>query len=461
LNTVYAQNVWNIGGKILTKAQLIEDYEILYTSLVHYHPAPFQYISENDLIAFWEKEKSAFANSMTELEFSKSVRSLIAKIGCGHTFSKLSNGWSQDVKGKSIFIPFEVRKAGGRVYIKSTVDENFDFQLNDELIAINNIPIGAILEKMSVYQQRDGLTTAFVEEAVIFNFRSYYLLLYGAQEEMLIEYKTRMGEVKQTKVKPTDKKIEIVQKAAFVGGFNTLYENKWSMFAFDSTKNIAYLKIRSFSDRKEYDAYYKKVFEWLSQHANAQLILDIRNNGGGFFKNGNKLLTYLTKSKFEFNMQRSKRKMEKNKYVTMDKWTKWTKVAFSLKPSKHRVKGARTITFTFRPNKLYFKGRVNLITNGITFSQASLVAAHLKEHGAIVYGTETGGAEQSTNCMINYQLTLPNSNMLVIIPYYQVISNSTKGVFGYGVKPNYKVEPGLVFSEDNILLEVVNSLTKE
>ncbi|HMS71071.1 MAG TPA: S41 family peptidase [Saprospiraceae bacterium] len=455
-----AQNSSTLNGKMLTKNQIIEDYDILYSTLVNYHPVPFQYINEEDLKTFYNRQKSQFPESLTELEFNKLSRNLIAKIGCGHTSGKPSDEWFKAVTGQNVLLPFTVQKTDDDVYISGIVDEEFDFQINDKILAINHIPIEEILMQMAENQQRDGLTQSFVDKAIYASFRTYYLFLYGIQKEFHIDYKTKTGEINSTIVQPTNKKIIETKQQELTDNFYKIYEHKWSLFAYDSTNHLAYLKIKSFSDRNEYKDYYEKVFKWLAQQPQAKLIVDIRDNGGGFFKNGNKLLTYFTPNKFDFNMHRPKRKLEKNKYTKMNKSTKWTKVAFSLKPSKQRTKGVKTITFKFKPNKLNYKGDVHLLTNGNTFSQAALVASQLKEYGATIYGMETGGTEQGTNCMLNYQLVLPNSGLKITIPYYQVLSNSTKSEFGYGVKPNYEIKPAHFTLEDNVLNDVVKIISK-
>ncbi|MBK8391517.1 MAG: hypothetical protein IPL23_20455 [Saprospiraceae bacterium] len=457
---VKSQYTSTLNGKILSQNQLLEDYEILYASLINYHPVPFQYIAEVDLKADFIKQKSQYPDKLSELEFYNITRNLIAKIGCGHTSGRPSDAWMKAVTGQKVQLPFTVQKEGESVFVSGIVDEEFEFQLNDEILAINHIPIAEIILKMAEYQQRDGLTQSFVDEAIFASFRTYYLFLFESQEDFLIDYKTKTGEIKSTIVQPTNKKIIENKQQKLADNFNKIIENNWSVFAFDSTNQVAYLKIKSFSDRNEYKDYYANVFKWLSEQPTAKLIVDIRDNGGGFFKNGNKLLTYLTPNKFDFNMHRPKRKLEKNKYTKMNKSTKWTKVAFSLKPSKQRTKGVKTITFKFKPNKLNYKGEVHLLTNGNTFSQAALVASHLKEYGATIYGMETGGTEQGTNCMLNYQLVLPNSGLKITIPYYQVLSNSTKSEFGYGVKPKFELKPTLFTFEDNVLNEVVNMVSK-
>lgn len=451
----FSQNSTVTSDKILTKQQAIEDYSILYSSLINYHPNPFLYIAENDFKAYYSTQKSNIPDSLNELEFHYLSRQLISQIKCGHTSTKPSKEWYALVSGKNVQLPFDVKNIENRLFISNTIDENYQFNINDELLSINNVKVVDTWQRMLLMQERDGFTKYFSNALVEKRFRLYYLLIYDVQTEYLIEYKTNSGEIKRTTVLPTNKKLKEIKKTELPSNFKKIIENNWSSLSYDSITNLAYLKIDNFSNKKEFKKYYPAVFKFLRQKDNAKLIIDLRDNPGGDFRNGNAFLTYLTPNKFELNFQKPQKIETENEYVTLKKWVKWTKVAFALKPPKHKVKGKTSETFTHRPSKYLFKGKVNVITNGITFSQAALVAAHLNEYGAVFFGQETGGAEIGCNEILDYDLMLPNSSLVVTIPMYQVKSNSTKGQFGYGVKPIYPILPILDSSIDNTLVEVI------
>ena len=457
----FSQNSIITNEIVLNKQQAIEDYNILYSSLINYHPNPFLYVAENEFKAYYETQKSNIPDSLSELEFHYLSRQLISQIKCGHTSAKPSKEWYASVSGKNVQLPFEVKNIENRLFISNTIDDTFQFNINDELISINNIKVADILQKMSLMQERDGFTESLSNALIEKRFRSYFLFIMGVQSEYLIEYKTNSGEIKRITVLPTNKKYKEIKKTELPSNFRKIIENSWSSLSFDYTTNLAYLKIDNFSDRKEFKKYYQSVFEFLKQKDKAKLIIDLRDNPGGDFRNGNNFLTYLTPNKFELNFQKPKKRETENEYIGLSKWVKWTKVAFALKPSKHKVKGQTSETFTYKPGKYLFKGKVNVITNGITFSQAALVAAHLNENGAVFFGQETGGAEIGCNGILNFELVLPNSAIVVTVPMYQVKSNSTKGQFGYGVKPIYPILPIVDNSIDNTLAEVIKVITNE
>ncbi len=456
----FSQNAELIDGKILSKKQLTEDYSVLYSSLINYHPAPFLYTSETDFKEYFQRQESLLPDSLSEREFYIIAKSLVTMVKCGHTDLSVSDSWNNAIANKSLLLPFEVYCVDEKVFVKNTSeDEVKELEINNEIVSINNESVADILHQMYAIQSRDGNTLSYVREAVARNFRIYYLYLYGYQNEFLIEYVSSSGEIKTTTVKSLTKRLKEIPRPALLNSFKIIYSNDWSVFATDSINNLAYLQIKSFLNRKDFKEYYKETFLHLQKHPNLQLIIDVRNNSGGYYGNGNTLLSYLTPSKFEFNFQKPKGKTEKNKYAKLDKWNKLTKFAFSMKPGKHKVKGQRMETFTFKPKKPYYSGKVNVITNGITFSQAALFASHLKAYGAIFYGTETGGTESGTNAMLNYKVILPNSGFKASIAHYQVISNSSKGEFGFGVKPNFEIKPDYTITEDNILLEVMNIIS--
>ncbi|MFZ1525639.1 MAG: S41 family peptidase [Saprospiraceae bacterium] len=444
--------------KVLSKQQMLDDLEILFSSIINYHPTPFLYTSEQEYQTFYDKQRSELPDSLTEMEFNIVAKQLIAQLKCGHTLGNLSDDWFASVKGKNVYLPFDIKKIEGKVYFSNTIDTTFDFNVNDEIININDKPINDILHQMAAIQERDGNTLSFVNEMSIRKFRSYFLYLYGIQDSFSLDFRANDGTFKKVCIKPTNKKMKTLTKLAVPDNFSKIFENNWSSLSVDTLHNIAYLDINSFGDRKEFKKYYQSIFKYLKQSPDMQLIIDLRNNGGGYFGHGNHFLTYLTPENFRFNFQKPSSIKEKNEYMKLGKWEKLTEFAFSIKPKKYKLEGQKTRTFTYKPQKDLFPGKVHVINNGITFSVASLVAAQLHENCAMMYGEETGGGEMSTNGMMNYKLELPNSKLKINIAHYQIVSNSTKGAFGSGVKPDYPYSQSIGNEKDEVLFYTLEKI---
>lgn len=459
--SVLSQNTSFAKGKMFAKEKAIEDYQVLYSSLINYHPAPFFYINEGDLTKFYESQKASITDSLSEIDLLLLCRKLVSQIKCGHTQALPSDNWFKSIKGLKNQIPFEVKNIEGRLYISSTIDSTFDFHVNDELISVNTIPVQDIIDQLLAMETGDGFTQTFRNKIVEIRFRIYLLFLLGIPQDYLVGFRNSEGAIKQTTVQPTKEKIVEIAKPALPDNLKMIFENSWSSFSFDSVANLGYLKIKSFLEKKEYKKYYKRIFKYLKQHPNSKLILDLRDNPGGDFRHGNRFLTYLSSEKVLLNFERPRKDRTKNEYVKFNNWDKIVQFAFAIKPRKYKAEGQITETFTYRPKKNAFKGKVYVITNGITFSQAALVSSHLREHGALFFGQETGGAEIGCNGILTYKLDLPNSGIKVDIPAYHVKSNSTKGQFGSGVKPDFPIALTVDQTVDNTLMEVMRIVRKD
>lgn len=459
--SVLSQGTLLAKGKMFSKEKTIEDYGILYSSLINYHPAPFFYLKENDLAAFYENQKALITDSLSEMELLFLCRELITKIRCGHTQALPSEDWFKSIRGLKNQIPFEVKNIEGKLYISSTIDSTFDFHVNDELISVNTVPVKDIIDRLLTMETGDGFTQTFRNRIVEIRFRIYLLFLLGIPPEYVIEFRNSEGEVKQTTIQPTKEKIIEIPKPGVPDNLKMIFENTWSSFSFDSDANLGYLKIVSFLEKKEYKKYYKQVFKYLKQHPNSKLIIDLRENPGGDFRHGNRFLTYLSSEKVFLNFERPRKDRTENEFVKFNYWDKLVQFAFAVKPRKYKTEGQITETFVYRPKKNAFNGKLYVITNGITFSQAALVSSHLREHGAVFFGQETGGAEIGCNGMLTYKLVLPNSGIKVDIPAYHVKSNSTKGQFGYGVKPDFPIALTVDNTIDGTLIEVLRIVRKD
>jgi len=324
-----AQNIKDPNDKLLTKTQAIEEYKILYNSLINYHPVPFMYTGSEVLEDFYNQKINSFPESISVKDFHLDVREFIAQIKCGHAFAKPSNEWYNTIRGNEIFLPFDIFIDKDKAFVRNLIDQEFDFKRGDRLLAINDILVSEILAKMRSVMERDGISNSFVDARILDGFRTYFLFLYGTANETKVKFLS-VGEKKEIIVKSTKKGLKLKQLKQLPDSYKVVLENKWSKFAIDNNRKTAYLMIDDFGDRKEFKKYYKDVFTIIKNSNVEELVLDLRNNGGGFFGNGNTLLTYLCREPFDFNFRRSKKKTKKNKFVKRDIWNKLTKFAFNL-----------------------------------------------------------------------------------------------------------------------------------
>ncbi len=430
--------------KYFKKSQLIEDYDLVFQSLVNYHPAPFLYTPEQVLQANFAAVSQNFPDSLSERDFIVAVMQLVAQIKCGHTSMNLPTNYIATIKGKELFLPFDVKISQNKMIVSSTIDTLSQLEKGFEILEINGWSAAQMVARLRSLQSRDGYTLTYVDELIYRRFRYYFFLAYGAPDSLNILYQKPDGQQERVQFSVTNKALPetaLVEKEELR---HVPLQTEWSTLSIDTLSQIAVLKIKSFGAKKGYKKYYKSVFAYLAAHPNLELYVDLRNNTGGYFLHGNHFLTYFHQQSFDFKFRRPKGKVKKNKFTKFDLPTKLTIFSFGLKPSKEKSEDYRNYHFTFKPQKNRFSGKLGVITNGITFSQAAIVAAELEQLGAITYGEEAGGGARHANAMAIANLTLPNSQLVVRIPYFEVITNNQLTPIGRGVtpkSPEVKFEP--------------------
>lgn len=180
------------------------------------------------------------------------------------------------------------------------------------------------------------------------------------------------------------------------------------------TKNnydgVGYIKISTFSNTTY--SQFKTALESLENEGINSLIIDVRNNGGGYLSPAVEIAElFVTKGKNIYGLE-SKGEKEMYKDKTSDK----------------------------RDYK------VVVLTNGTTASASEILTAALKEsYGATIVGATTygKGTVQETS-------TLESGGMVKYTTAYWLTPNGNK-INGIGIKPDYEVE-----GDENQLTEAIN-----
>lgn len=430
------------GERKYSSNQIQNDFIILVSTIKEYHPSVYNYITTDSLENYITKTTAKLNDSLTENEFHIIVREFLMQIRCGHTVAQPSEEWYVYHKSNPKLLPFEIFLFNDSVFIKTSLTENTDLQPGVELISIDNIPIKTIIDQMKSIQPRDGFSESFVNYKIEKSFRTYYLFLYGQKASYIIACKDENDKIKSvtveaesTKQPPSDIQIDSTL-------FTVLEKTTWSNFYIANKKSdLAFIDINTFG-RKKYNKYYKKVFKEIRVRNINYLVIDIRDNGGGYFLNGNYLLSYLNNKDFTFTFNRPKRKLNKEKYIKMDFFSKLTKSAFNLLPDREKNKTTRNYELKYKPQKKnHYNGTLYVITNSGSFSMSSFVAAYLKHQtDAILIGQETGGGEDGSNAILSHILTLPATKIRVHIPFYHLDHKMNNTLLGNGVMPDIQVK---------------------
>lgn len=439
LTTVFAQENQDPGKQEFTQAQLQADFDLVVESIHEVHPATYQFVSQDDLAKIASATRAQLADGMTAETFQVLVRQYLAHIQCGHTTALPSSEWYAYQRDSSKLVPFEVWVKGDKLFIREGWDEESILQRGAELLSIDQRPASQIIAEMESIQERDGHTMTFVTSKVERTFRTYYLFLYGNQETYEVELLNPDGTKKVATVAGGLQKPRMGSAGANPkkGEIST---STATFYLSEEQTDLAILDINSFS-RQGFRQFYDEVFGSIEENNINHLVLDLRNNGGGYFPNGNRLLTYLMEEKIVMKYHRKTNKVPKIEGLKMPIASKMTAVAFDLMPDKDEEDPMRNYELGFKAQKKHsYSGKLYVLTNGGTFSMGSYASTLLGHRtDAILLGQETGGGEAGSNAILSYDLTLPATGIRVIIPRYTLNHDVTVPQEGRGVMPDIEV----------------------
>lgn len=414
---LFGQDLDNPGQMILEKQQNLHDYEILIQAVESIHPNQHLFLNESEMEAAKKELKNSLSRDLSSDELHLNIRQFIRKLGCGHTVAKPSADWYAYIKNNAKLLPFTIYLLDGKAYINQAYDLDSLLKRGWELRSIDERPFPKIYQEMLAIQERDGITNSYSRYRIQRLFTTYYLFLYGQKEKYTLSVLNEEG-MEETLFVHTAKRKKKEQKKSQ----DFLQEIKMSNARFYIDKDypdLGILDIDRFST-KGFKKFYKTVFKEINEKKVNTLVLDLRNNGGGYFPNGNNLLEYLLTEDFKMTFNRPKLDGEKPDEAHLDFGSKMTNLLFNMMPDKEKKDPRRNYALNNKVKKQYhFNGDLYVLTNGGTFSLGSYVSTYLKHRGdAIFIGSETGGGEFGSNAVINYQLTLPESGIRVDIPYY-------------------------------------------
>jgi len=441
LNGLFIQSsCFGQEDKVLSTEQAQNDFELAIASLKNVHPSLNAYLSIEHFDNLVDSVRNELNSNIKESELHIILRKIISQLGCGHTLARPSENWYASLKNPSIF-PLSVYMVDDRIFVKENHQDDTLLIRGMEIVSIEGKTVGDVLDDMRSIQQRDGISKSFVNNKVEQLFRSYYLFLYGMKETYQMEYLDLDGVLKKavlkggsSKTKKKKTRVEDQQK-------DEIETSSARFYVLKDDPERAVLDIDAFQQKK-YKKFYKTVFKEIENKGIKNLVLDLRNNGGGYFPNGNRLLKYLVDEEFKMYFNRPKTKITKSKHLKMSFFSKMTRFLFNLMPDKDKKDPKRNYALKVKPKKKnHFEGKIYVLINGASFSLSSYTASMLNKHtDAVFIGEECGGGENGSNAILDYSLTLPESGIRINIPYYYLDHKVTSKEEGRGVKPDHDVQ---------------------
>ncbi len=383
--------------------QMQADLEKFKTALTKVHPGTYTHQTPKEFDQMVNDLMLSASKPMKAEAFYKIVLQLIANIHDGHTqaytFGKLGKIINNQKR-----LPFQVYIKDERIFVVKDFSDN-GITEGSEILSIDDNLSNAIISKILAHYSSDGKSQSGMQHWLGGPYKPFnriYSEIFGESPVHHIVYRDHnTRKITGTTVNTIPEKVYNARKSKKYPS-NKEPEKAFN-FKIHEESNYAYMKInRLFKDGYDepedtYPKFYKQCFKEISNKNIKNLIIDLRDNGGGKASNAAYLLQYLVDT--PFTPAEEIIALGDDKYfleVTGD--TLNLDKSFELKRKKDntfKVTNDNVLRdlMKYNPIKKYsFKGKLVVLINGGTSSAAGIAAGLLKEYtNAVLIGTETYG----------------------------------------------------------------------
>ncbi len=421
----------------LSVTELLEDFEVVRNAVQLVHPGLYRYNDSVSVARNLGILKTSFQKPLTHAEAFVALSKFIATIQCDHT---LVSAYNQEGIINSLIhrqkdkVPFAFEWVENRMILTYNASESSQLEKGDEVVAINKVPVGEILEKLLPYITADGGTVQNkISKAQIdgysFRYNAFdvlYPLLFpiGADSIELVLKKAEGGEEVTVRVGTLSRTERSQRLLANYPDFPKAPDDLWDFKIIDG--HTGYLKIGSFATddfKKDWKAMLKNAFKELKRAKVKQLILDIRENQGGLDDASYELQKYIYQNEVELGGLQSQSRFLVFPETVKPHITTWDYWFYNLKDDEHFEKG-RYYVFprdkdkeTIKPSKTTFNGDIYMLTSAKNVSGAFYLARLFKKSkNGMLIGQETGGNQNGINGGAILFLKPPNSRININLP---------------------------------------------
>jgi hypothetical protein len=427
------------------------------------HPSLYWYTSKDSLDFYFNTILDHLTDSLTEFNFKNRLSWVVSKIKCGHTSVHFSKPYSRYLKHLKLpHLPLYVKTwSDSIVVVANAFSMDSILKRGTVITSINGLSNKVLLDSMFSFISTDGYGDNFKSQLCSFNFPAFYYNAFGESEKFTVNYLDSLGIEKsevinayERKRDTSSKKFAKIPPAELPKKTFPQYLSTKKNIQFDTTNGIAYMQLSTFSNNANLKPFFRKSFKKLKKHGITNLVIDLRENGGGNISNSIRLTKYLVNKPFKI----ADTVAAKTKNITYKKYLQsglayWFAMQFT---ARKKDDGRAHYTYyesnMFNPNKKnHFSGQVYLLQGGFTFSAATMFVNSLQgQPNVTVVGEETGGGSYGNSAVYLPTLVLPNSKIRVSIPLYRVVIDHSKEKIGRGVIPDVLIPPSSVAIQQGV-----------
>ena len=378
----------------LSRKQAEFDIDALVYGLSQVHPDIFSVCRQEDFFRAVNKAKTSLPDSVSNMELYRLTAPIVAMIGDGHTCLGVpfNTVFTEKLERLPVFVNVLTDRS---IICTSSLDSIIP--KGSKILSINGVKSDDMLDSMMPFVS--GERPHFKLSRIDGSFPGLFHMLYNAKQYE-VKYLPKNSKKPLIHTFPAVTWSEIKKRCPSTR--NRKRHENYS-FSIDKANNVAIMDFREFSNIPKMEHFADSMFAALRDNNIGNLIIDLRNNGGGNSRVGDILLRYISPEPF----------------VQMDK------SLVKITPLTSRLMGNNEVQLMFQfheadstgyiqplsPEEGHYTGTVYLLTSNKTFSSAGSFAWAFKECGmGTVIGEETGGMNVCYGDILMYPMPVSRMN---------------------------------------------------
>lgn len=435
-----------------SRQHILDDLAFLYEALESTHFDLYAHVSE---AAFRLQYNNALAavqsDSLSAVEATSIFQTVISAANTGHAEIDFPAppylAYAQS--GGTVF-PLEIALEDGSCLVRKNFTTIPQIKPGAELLTINDQPIAEVLSVL--YPSLSAETTYFKNAKLeLWTLPRLYWQHFGQQDSFSVE----------VKIDGKHKAFTLPAIRAWEDYEMVRTDILRLRPQFRQEGTTAYLLPGQFGgDEANYRRFIDSAFVAMQTAGSKRLIIDLRNNPGGNNAFSDYLVAYLADRPFHWNAKfrlKTSRLLKEATRLSGDTTNQYAQQILahpngSVYPYYFEPTPAR-------PEEQRFTGKVYVLINRQTHSQAAVTAAQIQDYGfGLIVGEETG--DHPTLHASQFSFSLPRTGVVVKVPKgYMVRISGSEAM--RGVVPDLKVRDHLLDERDEIMEFLHNLLAQQ
>lgn len=443
----------------LTEAEAKEDIAVIFDALREAYPSLHDVISDDELAAFEDEVVAKTHGGISRKDFGIEMQRIAARIHDSHFLLYPDEAETREIALPQLYFGF----FGGKLLVTMCHKPYWDYH-GREIAAVDGIPADSIRGMVESFISRYDAGVRSRNESMLAVGASgiYQNYAPGASRDgdMTIEFADgERREFKGWKYRGGDPELRpnwnrYMRTNMYRDGNCSLRELN------DST---AYIGISTFVlNETEVDG----IRDYIAAHAaTPNLIIDVRNNGGGDTKVLARILSYLldepSKARGGYAQVLKRGRFESMKHSLNRSPEDFMFEEYA--PEKgidgFVLRNDETQNIILPDSAVNYKGRIYVLADENSVSAAAMLpAAVMRNHRGAIVGRETRTAYHYMTAYKFAEIQLPNSMFTFYMPLVRLVFDTTECdriPYGRGVLPDYEVPltPDEIFGEKDTILE--------